>query len=255
MAAVGGADGGWLDFVAELMAEPLTEWPEERIAGQLCETFELVGCAFSEQSDAGPIRCTLWSRDERSGGHRAEIETWGMHPRRCSHQTTGRDELIQETEAPDSTVDPRITAMWDELARRWGCADQIALPLRFEASRLRAFALGRTRPFSPAEIALADRVRLLLSGLDRQVEALVGTRRRAGPGTDDVAAAVRLTPRELAVLGLLAEGLTAVAIGRKLAIAERTVHKHLERTYAKLRVTDRLSAVLRAQRIGLLAGL
>ncbi|MHC8504121.1 LuxR C-terminal-related transcriptional regulator [Pseudonocardia artemisiae] len=43
-------------------------------------------------------------------------------------------------------------------------------------------------------------------------------------------------------------------MGRRLAIAERTVHKHLQRTYAKLGVTDRLSAVLRAQRLGLLAG-
>ncbi|MHA6796634.1 LuxR C-terminal-related transcriptional regulator [Pseudonocardia bannensis] len=53
---------------------------------------------------------------------------------------------------------------------------------------------------------------------------------------------------------MLAQGLTALAIGRRLAIAERTVHKHLQRTYAKLGVTDRLSAVLRAQRLGLLAG-
>jgi len=30
------------------------------------------------------------------------------------------------------------------------------------------------------------------------------------------------------------------------------VHKHLERVYAKLGVSDRVSAVLRAQRLGLL---
>ncbi len=57
---------------------------------------------------------------------------------------------------------------------------------------------------------------------------------------------IRLTPRELAVLALLAEGLTAASIGRRLMITERTVHKHLQRSYTKL------GAVLRAQRIGLL---
>jgi ATP/maltotriose-dependent transcriptional regulator MalT len=32
------------------------------------------------------------------------------------------------------------------------------------------------------------------------------------------------------------------------------VHKHLERAYAKLGVTDRVSAVLRAQHLGILPG-
>jgi ATP/maltotriose-dependent transcriptional regulator MalT len=40
-------------------------------------------------------------------------------------------------------------------------------------------------------------------------------------------------------------------IGRRLQIAERTVHKHLEGCYSKLGVADRLSAVLQAQRLRL----
>ena len=63
---------------------------------------------------------------------------------------------------------------------------------------------------------------------------------------------VRLTPREVAVMALVAEGITAAAIARQLAIAERTVHKHLERIYKKLGVCDRVSAVRRAHRLGLL---
>ena len=54
------------------------------------------------------------------------------------------------------------------------------------------------------------------------------------------------------MLALLAEGLTAASIGRRLMITERTVHKHLQHSYTKLGVTDRLGAVLHAQRIGLL---
>ncbi|WP_142025406.1 LuxR C-terminal-related transcriptional regulator [Blastococcus colisei] len=45
---------------------------------------------------------------------------------------------------------------------------------------------------------------------------------------------------------------TAVAIGRHLHIAGATVHKHLEHIYGKLGVGDRLTAVLAAQRAGIL---
>jgi ATP/maltotriose-dependent transcriptional regulator MalT len=37
-----------------------------------------------------------------------------------------------------------------------------------------------------------------------------------------------------------------------MAISERTVQKHLQRVYAKLGVTDRLTAVRRAESIGVL---
>ena len=54
------------------------------------------------------------------------------------------------------------------------------------------------------------------------------------------------------MLVLVADGLTAAAVARRLVVAERTVHKHLERAYAKLGVSDRVTAVLRAQRLGIL---
>lgn len=62
-----------------------------------------------------------------------------------------------------------------------------------------------------------------------------------------------LTQQETAVLVLLGEGRTARAIGRCLGISPRTVQKHLERTYRKLGVRDRLAAVLAARDSGLLS--
>jgi len=62
-----------------------------------------------------------------------------------------------------------------------------------------------------------------------------------------------LTGRELAVLQLLAEGLIAQAISHRLGVSVRTVHKHLETVYEKLDSHDRLSAVLRAQQLGIIA--
>jgi ATP/maltotriose-dependent transcriptional regulator MalT len=54
------------------------------------------------------------------------------------------------------------------------------------------------------------------------------------------------------VPALVAEGRTAAAVARRLQIAERTVHEHLQHAYAKLGVSDRVSAVLRAHAAGVL---
>ena len=66
--------------------------------------------------------------------------------------------------------------------------------------------------------------------------------------------AASLTGRELAVIQLLAEGLTAVATSHRLASSPRTVHKHLEHIYRKLEVADRLTAVRTAELQGLIRG-
>ena len=71
----------------------------------------------------------------------------------------------------------------------------------------------------------------------------------------ELAAAVATTSGYAAgAVGARAGGRRAdrAAVARRLVVAERTVHKHLERAYAKLGVSDRVSAVLRAQRLGIL---
>jgi DNA-binding NarL/FixJ family response regulator len=55
-----------------------------------------------------------------------------------------------------------------------------------------------------------------------------------------------LTGRELEVLRLLAQGLDARAIARKLVISPKTVSSHLQRVMAKLDVHSRAQAVARA---------
>ena len=63
----------------------------------------------------------------------------------------------------------------------------------------------------------------------------------------------RLTPRELTVLTLVAQGLTAATIARRLGISSRTISKHQENLYRKLEISDRLSAVVRAVELGIIA--
>jgi DNA-binding CsgD family transcriptional regulator len=250
---VAGADAAWLDLVADLMAAPLLTLPAERIAATLMDTLRAGSCAASVEEVGGVIDGVIHPVDEDFGCGHAVVEQWcrdharDVHPVVLQYRRTGSLSLVQCSEVPEQVVAAREQARWREVARPWGAHEQLVLPLPPHAGGRRAFALGRDLPWSGREMELARRVLRLLTGLDRQVRALAGQPPRA-----DVAAELRLTPRQLAVLGLLADGLTAAAIARRLGIAERTVHKHLEAVYDRIGVHDRLGAVLRARDLGLL---
>jgi two-component system, NarL family, nitrate/nitrite response regulator NarL len=61
-----------------------------------------------------------------------------------------------------------------------------------------------------------------------------------------------LTDREHQVLRLVAEGLTAPQIGRRIHLSPATVKTHLRTLYEKLGVSDRAAAVAEGMRRGLL---
>ena len=60
-----------------------------------------------------------------------------------------------------------------------------------------------------------------------------------------------LTPREEAVLELMARGLSTKGIARELGIGPATVKQYLQAIFRKLDVRDRVSAVRRAGELGL----
>jgi DNA-binding NarL/FixJ family response regulator len=84
------------------------------------------------------------------------------------------------------------------------------------------------KPFDPRELVM-------------KLDTLI-RRARAAPGERP------LTPRELEVLTLLAEGLTQVEIAGRLEITSKTVATHIERILGKLGVRSRAQAVALAYR-------
>jgi DNA-binding NarL/FixJ family response regulator len=60
-----------------------------------------------------------------------------------------------------------------------------------------------------------------------------------------------LTQRELDVLDLIATGLNNVTIARRLQLAPKTISNHISNIFAKLSVTGRPEAILRAKAAGL----
>jgi DNA-binding NarL/FixJ family response regulator len=75
-----------------------------------------------------------------------------------------------------------------------------------------------------------------------------------GPGSPGIAAPspVDLTPRELEVLLLLAEGLPNKGVASRLSVSEHTVKFHVNSIMGKLNAQSRTEAVTRATRLGLL---
>ena len=69
---------------------------------------------------------------------------------------------------------------------------------------------------------------------------------------EDYLSAEDLTPRELEVLQLLAEGLANKTIAQRLEISEHTVKFHVNAIMRKLGAQSRTAAVVRATRMGLI---
>lgn len=73
-----------------------------------------------------------------------------------------------------------------------------------------------------------------------------------GRTVDDSAPVQALTPREIEVLGMIAEGLGNKAIARRLGISEHTVKFHVSSIFTKLNASSRTEAVTLGARQGLI---
>jgi DNA-binding NarL/FixJ family response regulator len=109
------------------------------------------------------------------------------------------------------------------------------------AELLKAGAIGVVLKEAP----LVDLVRALTSVLDGRayVDPAFAGLGLVGPGRR-----TELTPREVEVLGLLAEGLSYESIGNRLAISSETVRTHVRKACERLNASTSTQAVATALR-------
>jgi len=88
---------------------------------------------------------------------------------------------------------------------------------------------------------------------DLAVDALLTARAATTALEDDEVVQDPLTPRELQVLALMAEGLPNKGIATRLAISDQTVKVHVASIGGKLNALNRTDAVRRGLRRGLIA--
>jgi len=89
-------------------------------------------------------------------------------------------------------------------------------------------------------------------GSDIDADAFVVAAPAALPDFDDAPVVDALTPREIEVLELVAEGLSNKAIAVRLGISDQTVKFHLTSITGKLGAINRTDAVRRGVRQGLI---
>jgi len=99
--------------------------------------------------------------------------------------------------------------------------------------------------------AVVDGGALVRTGLLRQAVQGLSRPVKEGREGEDSSLASRLTPREIEVLRLLAQGHRNKVICAELNLAEVTVKKHVQSITGKLGVSDRTQAAVLGVRLGL----
>lgn len=150
-----------------------------------------------------------------------------------THTTTGPGTPARRS-ALQTPAEYRALAVYDEVYRPIGADHQLAMafPAGYVGGVPRRVCLAVNRSgsdFTDTDLATAV---LLRARLGRALARLAPP-----PPAQD-----RVTHREAAVLALLADGLTNQQIAHRLNISSRTVDKHLEHAYPKLRVSGRVEA-------------
>lgn len=124
----------------------------------------------------------------------------------------------------------------------------------FEA--IRAGASGYLLKDEPPE-ALLDAITMIMEGGAPMSPPIAARTLRLLREPDRVdkappAADFRLTPREIEVLEQISQGLDYKEIAENLFISPATVRKHIENIYRKLQVNNKMRAVKKASRHGLI---
>lgn len=246
--------GRWLVLAADVLGEPDPQTAETLLAeglrswGHAYLTVRTVTKPVVHPDEVVLYPPTSW---EHTPAWESVLESAGQaHPLYAYNATTltSAPATLAHVVAKGWELSERVVGLMEELGFT---EHQMTIPLAVNAHGARdAYALVSEDPYSDEDVERAALLQSLVAGLDSHVRLLRAARDRGEEAPDPTG--MPLTPRERVVLELIARGHTVDGIAGRLAISPRTVHKHQEHLYRKLGAVDRLSAVLSAQRRGLL---
>jgi DNA-binding NarL/FixJ family response regulator len=222
------------------VSETLSQWESfeqsaERLIGELALAF-------------GFNRAALWLP---GGGELVARIIWPSHDREQLRRETaemrlspgeGLAGIAWQTKAPvtvASAAEEPGYRFRDE-ADREGLRGAVAVPIVASDQVLGVISLAGREA-----LELTDRLSATLSGVGHEVGAFL--EHRAAEWMDQ-----GLSAREVEILQLASEGLSGPAIAGRLGISPATVKTHFENIYAKYGVPDRVAAVAKALRAGLI---
>lgn len=166
------------------------------------------------------------------------------HPAVVSYMKPGDDRRPRRVSDTTSALAWQSCAAYVDGFRARGALHQLSLVTTLAPGFGAGWVLTRSvKDFSDDDVLLASFILPVATALQRG---------SAPPGVVPGSGPTILTPAEQQTLVLLAEGLSGRQIASARACSELTVRKHLEHLYAKLGCHDRLSAVVRGRRLGLL---
>jgi DNA-binding CsgD family transcriptional regulator len=240
----------WLCSVMELLREPMTTMPTHQILDRLRTCYDSTAASWNWRNPNGETGMTFTPHDIVL-----------VPPTQVAGPTGGRGDthplimwFVTDHNAPSPASSPKPTAAVsnNQWLTQLGMECQLRIPYRLDGTAFRTYSVARGgKEYSDNDLTLAWHIQQSLITVDQQVCVLA--RLSAGHEVAATAADFQLTGRELAVLQLLAEGRTTRASAHRLGCAPRTVEKHLERSFRKLGVCDRINAVRVATQAGLVA--
>ena len=124
------------------------------------------------------------------------------------------------------------------------CFAQCSAP--YEGARARLLLAEALEALGRADRAAAE------SRAAKEALALLGTGIAGGNADGPQASGGELSPREVDILRLVAEGMSDSAIAEHLFLSPHTVHRHVANIRTKLRARSRAAAVAEATKLGLL---
>jgi DNA-binding CsgD family transcriptional regulator len=173
-----------------------------------------------------------------------------------AHTTTGSGVPARRSDL-QSRAQCRAMRVYAEVYRPLGAEHQLAMAFPAGSAsgargRICLVVNRSSADFGDAELETAAMLRVRLAHAMARLAAgpLAAGPDGVGPhaagalavGPDGDGGGLPVTRREAAVLGLLSRGLTNEQIAHRLDISPRTVDKHLEHVYPKLRVRGRVEA-------------